>query len=209
MSRKQPILNRQLAAKVIVAAACLLIAFQYIRMIQPAAAREIKNACKGLNTSAKNPQLGPLPSSEPVDFTALNHEGQPVSLSDYRGKVVLVNFWATWCKVCESEKPGLEEMAAELRSDDFEVLTLASNSDWREVHDYAAEKFPDGASFDVLLDPPKGDDNLGEIARSWGLSAVPETFVIDREGQVQFYFINKRDWNSDVALTCLRGMIDA
>ncbi|MEM9492030.1 MAG: TlpA disulfide reductase family protein [Myxococcota bacterium] len=209
MSREQKTSFRKTVATVIVAAACLLIAVQYALMIEPAAANELDAACTALRPAAENASLGSLPSDEVVDFTATSYDGKPVRLSDYRGKVVFVNFWATWCGVCEAEKPGLEEMASLMRDGDFEVLTLASNHTWKEVADYAARKFPDGTSFDVLLDPPASeDDNLGTIARSFGISKVPDTLVIDREGKVHFYFVNRRDWNSDVAKTCLRGLID-
>lgn len=205
MSRNRGLsLSRRAAAIGIVGLACLVIGVQYARLIKPAAAREIQAACNGLRPSADNPVFGALPSSQPVDFTAQDHEGKPVSLSDFRGKIVFVNFWATWCNVCKSEKPGLEEMASELESDDFVILTLASNPNWEDIRQY----FPNGSQLKVLLDPPQGDDNLGVIAKSFGITAVPETFVIDREGRIRYYFINKRDWHSDVAGTCLSALVD-
>jgi len=202
--------NRKIVAMLVVGATSLLIAVQFARMIEPAAAREIQQACTGLRPAPNNPALGAIPTEDLVDFTAQRHDGTMVKLSDYRGKMVLVNFWATWCGVCEAEKPGLQEMAASMRSDDFEVLTLASNFTWDEVHKYSIEKFPEGASFDVLLDPPANeDDNIGAIARRFGIEKVPESFLIDRDGRIRYYFVNKRDWSSDVARTCLRGAIDS
>jgi len=205
MSRSQTVFIRQLIAGVIVGAACLVVAMKYAMLIEPAAAREVKAACNGLRPSATNPNFGSLPSTAPVDFTAQDHTGKMVKLSDYRGKVVFVNFWASWCNVCKSEKPGLVDMTRDLANDDFVVLTLASDSEWQKVK----SALPDGAAFDVLLDPPQSeDDNLGAIARRFGLTAVPESFVIDRRGHIRYYFINKRDWHSDVAETCLQALVD-
>lgn len=204
MSTSSPALQRQFVAMVIVGAASLLIAIQYARLIKPAAAREIEAACKGLRPAEDNPVFGALPSTQAVDLTAYNHLNQPVALSSFRGKVVFLNFWATWCNVCKSEKPGLEEMAAELESDDFVVLTLASNPSWADIQQY----YPKGSPLKVLLDPPAGEDNLGVIAKSFGITAVPESFIIDRQGRIRYYFINKRDWHSGVALTCLRAVAD-
>jgi peroxiredoxin len=204
MSSRQSALVRQIVAMVIVAGVCLFIAIRYAKLIEPAAARELQAACKGLRASAENPAFGKMPSQAPVDFTAQDHQGKMVSLSDYRGKIVFVNFWATWCGVCKAEKPNLEDMAQELESDDFVVLTLASDPSWDKIREY----FPNGSALKVLLDPPSGDDNLGVIARSYGITAVPESFVIDRKGHIRHYFINKRDWHSDVAKTCLRSLLE-
>jgi peroxiredoxin len=204
MSNRQSALVRQLVAMAIVAGVCLLIAIRYAKLIEPAAAREVQAACKGLRPGADNPAFGSIPSQAPVDFTAQDHQGKMVRLSEYRGKVVFVNFWATWCGVCKVEKPNLEDMAEELESDDFVILTLASDPNWDLIRQY----FPNGSRLRVLLDPPSGDDNLGTIARSYGITAVPESFVIDRQGHIRYYFINKRDWHSDVAKTCLRSLVE-
>jgi hypothetical protein len=67
---------------------------------------------------------------------------------------------------------------------------------------------PSGTSFNVLLDPPSGDGNIGAIAASWGIKAVPESALIDRQGNIRAYFVNKRDWDTPVAETCLRSLID-
>jgi len=60
----------------------------------------------------------------------------------------------------------------------------------------------------VLLDKPKGDDNIGAIAAAWGIKAVPESALIDKQGNIRHYFVNKRDWETPVAQTCLRSVID-
>lgn len=203
-TRTQSIVIRQLLAVAVVGALTLALAVQFARLIGPAAAREVKAACDGLRPSPTNPAFGSIPSAAPVDFTALDFKGNKVSLSDFRGKIVFVNFWATWCNVCKSEKPSLEHMREELASDDFVVLTLASNPSFDDIRAH----FPDGTPLTVLLDPPEGDDNLGAIAKSFGITAVPETFVIDREGRIRYYFINKRDWDSSVADTCLSALRD-
>lgn len=204
MSRTQSAFHRQLIAIVLVAAATLLIVVQYARLIEPAAAREVQAACKGLRPAPDNPMFGAIPSAQPVDFRAQNHKGEIVSLSDYRGKIVFVNFWATWCNVCKTEKPSLESMGGLLESDDYVVLTLASNGSWDDIREY----YPQGSPLTILLDPPTGSDNLGTIAKSYGITAVPESFVIGRDGRILGYYINKRDWSSGIAETCLRAIID-
>ena len=111
----------------------------FMWMVPNAAAREAKAACAGLISQPPlNPALCPggqpckYPQPAP-DFTAFDHNGKQVHLSDFRGKVVLLNFWASWCGVCETEKPHLRTMAAELQDKDFVVVALASDKNWSNV----------------------------------------------------------------------------
>ncbi len=207
----------------------------FLWMIPNAAAREAKAACAGLRTTGPalcNGEPCDLPMVAP-NFTAFDYAGRPVDFKQkYAGKVVLVNFWASWCGVCKNEKPRLYQMAKDLAGDDFQVVALASDHNWSDVLlatvealspstklpdgevplDQAKQIYggalPNGLPFDVLLDPPKGDDNIGQIASSWGIKAVPESALIDRQGNIRAYFVNKRDWESPVAETCLRSVID-
>ena len=209
----------------------------FLWMVPTAAARELTAACRGLRAE---PELNAalcaagqpcgLPSPAP-DFTAKDITGKDVKLSDFRGKVVLLNFWASWCGVCKTEKPALNAMAGEMASGDFVVIALASDHAWADaltgvlealapqavpdgqptmakVSAAFRQALPNGTPFKVLLDPPPGDENIGKITASWGIKAVPESALIDRQGNIRAYFVNKRDWQSGVAETCLRSVID-
>lgn len=214
----------------------------FLWMVPSAAARESASACRGLGGFAQIPaQLCPdgqpgceLPQAVP-DFEAVDHSGKKIKLSDFRGKVVFVNFWASWCGTCKAEKHGLRKMTDEMGSSDFEVITLASDKNWADVLVASAQSFmpglqsppegpdgipmqaaldaykkalPNGVPYKVFLDPPNGEDTIGVIARKWGISKVPESALIDREGKLRAYFVNKRDWSSSVAQTCIRAVID-
>jgi peroxiredoxin len=184
------------------AAATLVLGVQYLRLLRPAHAREIQAACRGLLPSP-SPTLGELPRPA-LDFTAQDYTGKPVKLSDFRGRVVLVNFWASWCETCEKEKASLEALQRSFSRDELVVLKLASDADWNKVK----ERFPRGTPLTVVVDPPAEEGETGPIARQYGVSKVPESFLVDREGNVRFYFVNKRDWSSGVVATCLRSVID-
>ncbi|HEY5937123.1 MAG TPA: redoxin domain-containing protein [Kofleriaceae bacterium] len=222
----------------------------FLWMVPNAAARESVAACRALGggtdlgpnelrsplCSHGDPQKTcPLPAVAP-DFTAIDHEGKPIKLSDFRGKVVLLNFWASWCAVCKTEKPSLEAMAAEMAGGDFVVITVASDKHYADALAAVTESLrpkaehaprnedgavtladaveaykralPRGVPFRVLLDPPTGDDTIGPITKGWGIKAVPESVLIDRDGRIRAYFVNKRDWSAPVAQTCLRSVID-
>jgi thiol-disulfide isomerase/thioredoxin len=208
----------------------------FLWMVPSAAAREFQAACRGLKAEAElNPALCPggSPCALPVpapDFLAKDMNGKDVKLSSYRGKVVLINFWASWCGVCKTEKPGLAAMASEMSSDDFQVIALASDHEWPpalaavvdavapgtlpegasevKVNEAFRKAMPNGTPFKLLIDPPDGDANIGKITASWGIKAVPESALIDRKGNIRAYFVNKRDWQSPVAQTCLRAVLD-
>jgi thiol-disulfide isomerase/thioredoxin len=225
----------------------------FLWMVPGAADREVHAACAGLKPTQPNndPNLQCAQGDEKCqrsitlakflckpgqkcqfpleapDFTATDNNGKPVHLSDFHGKVVLLNFWASWCGVCEQEKPHLAAMAKDLAGTDFAVVALASDRTWDDVlsaivHALAPEAhapngggfaaykeaLPDGVPFHVFLDKPRGDENIGPITASWGISAVPDSALIDRDGNIRAYFVNKREWQSPVAETCLRSLID-
>ena len=119
-------------------------------------------------------------------------------------KVVVLNFWGSWCSVCKSEKPSLTAFTRDLAQDGFEVVTVASDASWDAVR----RVLPDGAPYRVLLDQTAEDGEVGSIAHSWGVKAVPETFIIDKQGKVRMYLVNKRDWRGDIACTCVQSLID-
>lgn len=234
VSRKTLLLSSGAAA----IGVAVIITFMW--MVGPAADREVDAACGSLRSAAPKPVLCPggQPCSFPLvapDFTALDHAGKPVNLSQYRGKVVLLNFWASWCAVCKNEKPSLGQITRDLAGDDFVVITLASDRKWTEIlyalmsslspgkidpnlapdADLAAtlaaykNALPEGTPFHVFLDePPNEDTQIGKIAAAWGVAAVPESFIIDKNGRIRYYFDNSRDWNLSVAHTCLRSIID-
>lgn len=120
---------------------------------------------------ASGPQAelnGPAP-----EFTLLDLAGQPVSLGGFRGKTVLINFWATWCVPCRREMPDLQE-AYESRGDQG-LVVLGVNL--REAKPQA-QKFVDdyGVTFPILL------DTSGDVAQAYRLSGVPESWIVDEEG---------------------------
>jgi thiol-disulfide isomerase/thioredoxin len=126
-----------------------------------------------------------------------------VPLSAYRGKVVFLNFWATWCKTCRIEMPSMDKLQRLLGTTDFVILAVASDENWQKIHDY----FPKGTSMSVLLDPPDKPGNTAGIAESWGTTQLPETYLIDRDGNIRYYFVNTRDWADPKAINCVRAMI--
>lgn len=132
------------------------------------------------------------------DFTLPRMSGQEVRLSDLRGRVVLVNFWASWCKPCEEEMPAMERLYEQLAPEGLELLAV-SVDDSRE----AVEKFREGRdlSFPILLDPER------RVSRLYQTFRYPETLLVDRDGMVVERYVGPRDWDDPLYLARLRRLI--
>ncbi|MBJ6360185.1 peroxiredoxin family protein [Paenibacillus sp. GCM10012307] len=112
-----------------------------------------------------------------VDFTLTDLDGNPVTLSDYRGKGVYLNFWATWCKWCRKEMPDMEKVYREYKDKDFVMLAISIGEEKETVEQFIRDT---GYSFNVLLDPDKS------VSREYGIKPIPVSLFIDREGRIVF-----------------------
>jgi peroxiredoxin len=113
-----------------------------------------------------------------ANFTLRDANGATVKLSDYRGKVVLLNFWATWCGPCTLEIPWFIEFEQQYKTQGFAVVGVSMDEDgWNAIKPYmTAHKM----NYRVLL----GDDSVSQLYG--GVDSLPTTFIIDREGRVAF-----------------------
>lgn len=110
------------------------------------------------------------------DFVLKDAEGKAVRLSDFRGKVVLLDFWATWCGPCQVEIPWFIEFQRKHKSDGLEVIGVSMDDDgWASVKPFLAEKH---VNYRVLIGDEKTGDQYG------GVEALPTTFLIDRAGRI-------------------------
>ncbi len=111
-------------------------------------------------------------------FALTDANGSKVRLADYRGKVVLLNFWATWCGPCELEIPWFQEFEQQYKSRGFEVVGVSMDEDgWPVIKPYIAEH---KVNYRILL----GDDSVSQLYG--GVEALPTTFIIDRDGRFAF-----------------------
>jgi len=133
----------------------------------------------------------PLAGHRAPDFRATQIGGEQVRLSDLRGRVVVLNIWATWCKPCEEEAPSLERLYRKIKMEprgrDFEILAVSIDARSRDAVLPFKRKF--GLTFPILFDPD------GRVSRIYQTTGVPETFVIDREGIIREKVIGPREWD--------------
>jgi cytochrome c biogenesis protein CcmG/thiol:disulfide interchange protein DsbE len=127
-------------------------------------------------------------------FTLTDLHGTNWRLADLRGKVVFLNFWATWCQPCLQEMPSMKALDQRMPEGSFQMLTVLFN-DRPEIAQNVVRKM--GLTFPVLVDAN------GVAARQYGLTGVPETYIIDPQGVLREKFIGPLDWSSPAALNLL------
>jgi len=120
----------------------------------------------------------PTVGMQAEDFQLADLDGKTQSLSQYRGKIVLVNFWATWCKPCTTEMPAMQTMYDKLRDKGFVVLAVNELEDDAKVREHIKQY---GHTFPVLMDR----DN--KVANQFGVFGLPVSVFLDQEGRVQEY----------------------
>ncbi len=133
------------------------------------------------------------------DFTLMDRKGKTWNLSELKGQVVFVNFWATWCAPCRQEMPSMERLYRLLPADKFKMLAILSR-DEPAFADTVAAKL--GVTFPILIDP---DNKAGQ---AYGLTGVPETYIIDKQGVLREKFLGPVQWDTPAVQQKLMNYIN-
>jgi peroxiredoxin len=133
------------------------------------------------------------------DFQLWNLEGDAVTLSSYQGRVIMLNFWATWCGPCRVEMPAMEVLYREFHRKDFEILAISTDAQGAAV----TRPFRDsmGLSFPILHD---SDFRVGV---TYGTRTLPMTFLVNRRGTITHRIFGARDWQSPEARQMIQALI--
>ncbi len=111
--------------------------------------------------------------------------------SELKGKVIFINFWASWCDECKKEKPAMQRLYEEMQGKSFQMLTIVYRDAPEKAMAYMREN---GYTMPVLFDAGN------EVGKTYGVRGVPETYIIDREGIVREKIIGRRQWDSPEAI---------
>jgi len=153
----------------------------------------------GLRAAFLKAGLPLLREKQPLrDFNLPLLEGGRVTLSSLRGKVVFLNFWATWCPPCRGEMPSMENLYQRFRDDGLELLGVDIQEAPGEVQEFM-EEF--GLSFPAAL------DRNGRISNDYGIEAIPTTFIIDREGNIILKAVGGRNWHTPALLAAFEILL--
>lgn len=125
-------------------------------------------------------------------------DGAPHTLASFRGKVVLLNFWASWCPPCLREMPSMERLRIRMAGRPLEIVALDSAETRDEVSAYLS-RMPLG--FPVLLDPD------GSNTRRWKVFALPSSFLLDAEGRVRYVLTGPTEWDEGEALQLVESLL--
>ena len=139
------------------------------------------------------PYKGPQPAP---DFELVDVDGDKHRLSDYRGKPLIINFWATWCPPCREEMPSMNRAWHKVK-DDVSMLAINVGEDEDTIFIFSAD-YP--IDFPVLL------DSSGAVIREWPVKGLPTTFVLDREGNIRYTAVGAREWDDDALLEIVKGL---
>jgi thiol-disulfide isomerase/thioredoxin len=129
-------------------------------------------------------------------------DGNQVSLADFRGKVVLLNFWATWCIPCLQEMPALDRLQAALGDAGLEVVALSQDRDGVPAVVRFYEKY-DFGNLGVYVDPKAA------VAGAFKVNVLPTTIIIDRDGNAVGQLVGDAEWDAPEAQALIRHYLDA
>jgi thiol-disulfide isomerase/thioredoxin len=126
---------------------------------------------------------GPAPALRLQDL-----EGRPHRLADFRGRVVLINFWATWCAPCRDEMPSIQGLKDKLAGKPFAVLAVNLDEPESRIRNFLSQMKVD---FTILLDPGR------EAARAWGARILPASYIVGPDGRVRYTLVGEINWDNE------------
>lgn len=143
-----------------------------------------------------------LPKTYPIDVVPFkNTEGEQVDFSQYRGKVIMVNMWATWCPPCVRELPAIKRLAGKFDKDKFEILPISIDLDGKaKVEPFLKELGME--DFDSYYDEKQ---QLGQV---FPLDTIPATFILNEEGELLAFVRTFVDWDDEKAVELIQSFID-
>jgi peroxiredoxin len=132
------------------------------------------------------------------EFEVRDRAGQAHRLSDFRGKVVLINFWATWCPPCLEEMPSMESLRKQMDETQLQIMALSVDESWEPVDTFLKQN---AYGFGIYADFEQ------KVAELYGTHMVPETYIVDKQGVILCKVVGDRDWTEPSVVAFLKNLI--
>ncbi|EGT3628772.1 TlpA family protein disulfide reductase [Morganella morganii] len=143
-----------------------------------------------------------LPKTFPIEPVAFNDvDGKTIDFSQFKGKIIMVNMWATWCPPCVRELPAIERLATKFKAEDFVLLPISIDAEGKQQ----VQPFLNSLgmpNFNSYYDQPQ---SLGDV---FPLDTIPATFILDQQGQLIAFVRSYVDWDDAKAVSLIQGFID-
>jgi peroxiredoxin len=187
---------------IILLTSVLLISSGFIAMVVLDGYPLAKTEPGGNNLEQLMADIGVSPhpfNNDPLEAKLLSTAGDSVGLDDFRGKIVFLNFWTTWCPTCITEMPSMEKLHRRLADKNFAMVTVNIQESAFQVKNFF-EKYK--LTFTALL------DTTGEVSTDFGIRAIPTTFILDKSGQIIGRIAGPRKWDSRKSVAMFENLAD-
>jgi peroxiredoxin len=153
------------------------------------------HGARAVEGATLKPWTGPQ-DAPPIEL--LRPDGVAFSLKQLRGKVVLVNFWATWCEPCIAEMPSLQRLRDDLGTEHFDVLGVNFQEGPARIEAFTRAS---GVTFPLVRDTD------GAVARAWGARVFPSSFIVDRNGRIRYTLTGEAEWTNPALISTIRSLL--
>ena len=140
------------------------------------------------------------PDSDPLEIRLSDPTGRPVSLSEFRGKIVFINFWTTWCLACVIEMPSMEKLHQRFKDKDFVMVAINLQESAERVNQFYKKH---QLTFTTLL------DITGDVGAALSINAIPTTFILDKTGRIIGKALGPREWESKKSIALFEYLTDS
>ena len=134
----------------------------------------------------------------PAGYTLFDTAGNPITLSEFQGKIVFINFWTTWCPDCVHEMPDIEKLHEKIKNPEFIILAIDLKESFKKVKKFITAH---NLTYTVLL------DKKGDMGRAFGIRSIPATFILDRKGGLIGKALGAQDWGSKKSTDLFRYLL--
>ncbi len=140
------------------------------------------------------------PDTDPLEIKLQDPTGRPISLAEFRGKIVFINFWTTWCLACVIEMPSMEKLHQKFKDKDFVMVAINLQESASRVKQFYKEH---KLTFTTLL------DTTGDVCAGLGIRSIPTTFILDKNGRIIGKALGPREWEGKKSIALFEYLTDS